>query len=159
LEKRLNVVRDGDEWFQIPYAISYWQEFERSKIILGRFMDKPTFAFDRQQFFHNDALYMISGVDEYVVAILNSSVSWWFLRQICTDLQNGYLQAFRKDLFQIPIPPATDEEKKAIETLVQKCLDAQGTNVAPYEAEIEAIVVRLYGLTELERSIVEGKEG
>ena len=37
--------------------------------------------------------------------------------------------------------------------------DAQGKNVALYEAEIEAIVVRLYGLTELERSIVEGKEG
>ena len=58
-----------------------------------------------------------------------------------------------------PIPSASSADRTRIETLVQKCLDAQGKNVAPYEAEIEAIVVRLYGLTELERSIVEGKEG
>jgi hypothetical protein len=37
----------------------------------------------------------------------------------------------------------------------KSCLS--GTNVAPYEAEIEAIVFGLYGLTELERSIVEGR--
>ncbi|WP_148288410.1 Eco57I restriction-modification methylase domain-containing protein [Prochlorothrix hollandica] len=111
------------EWYALQRcAATYWQEFERSKIILGRFMDKPTFAFDRAQFFHNDALYMISGVTEYVVAVLNSSISWWFLRQICTDLQNGYLQAFRKDLFQIPIPPASAQDKAVIETLVDYVL-------------------------------------
>jgi len=36
------------------------------------------------------------------------------------------------------------------EAIVQKCLDAQDQNVAPYEAEIEAIAARLYGLTEAE---------
>jgi len=100
---------------------------------------------------------MISGVDEYVVAILNSLVSWWFLRQICTSLQNGYLQAFRKDLFQIPIPPASPEDKARIETLVQHCLNAQGQAVAVYEAEIEAIVARLYGLTDAELKIIRGE--
>jgi hypothetical protein len=42
-------------------------------------------------------------------------------------------------------------------TLVQKCLDAKGQNVAVYEAEIGAIVARLYGLTEAERAIIEGR--
>lgn len=42
-------------------------------------------------------------------------------------------------------------------TLVQKCLDAQGKNVAVYEAEIGAIAPRLYGLTETERQIIGGK--
>lgn len=148
------------EWYALQRcAATYWQEFERSKIILGRFMDKPTFAFDRQQFFHNDALYMISDVDEYVVAILNSSVSWWFLRQICTDLQNGYLQAFRKDLFQIPIPAASPADRASIETLVQQCLAAQGKDVAPYEAEIDDVVARLYGLTEAEVAIIREQTG
>ena len=43
-------------------------------------------------------------------------------------------------------------------SLVQQCLTAQGQAVAAAEAEIGAIVARLYGLTEAERAIVEGKE-
>jgi hypothetical protein len=46
-----------------------------------------------------------------------------------------------------------------IETLVQQCPSAQGQAVATYEAEIDTIVARLYGLTEAERALIEGKEG
>lgn len=84
-------------------------------------------------------------------------LSWWFLRQICTDLQNGYLQAFRKDLFQIPIPPALPADKARIETLVQRCLTAQGQAIAATEAEIDDIVARLYNLTDAECAILKGK--
>ena len=80
------------------------------------------------------------------------------MRQMCTDLQNGYLQAFQKDLFQISIPPASPADKARIEALVQQCIDAQGKNVTAYEAEIDDIVARLYGLTEAERAIIAGKD-
>jgi len=56
--------------------------------------------------------------------------------------------------FILPHSPA---DKVNIATLVQKCLDAQGKNVAAYEAEIGAIVARLYGLTDGEGAIIEGK--
>jgi hypothetical protein len=58
---------------------------------------------------------------------------------------------------QIPIPLASPADRASIETLVQQCLDAQGKDVALYEAEIDDIVARLYGLTEAERQIIEGK--
>jgi len=137
-------------WHEIQDNITYWQEFEQPKIILGRFMNRATFAFDSEKFYHNDALYMIAGTDEYVVAVLNSAISWWFLTQICTDLQNGYLQAFRENLFQIPIPDAPAAEREAIATLAQQCVKAkgQGVQVAAWEAEIDARVARLYGLSE-----------
>ena len=111
----------GKYWWELR-ACAYWHEFENRKIILGRFMNKATFAFDRERFLHNDALYMITGVNEYVVAILNSSVSWWFLCQTCTDLQNGYLQAFRQNLFDIPVPRATVEQQSTIIKLVDYLL-------------------------------------
>jgi hypothetical protein len=46
-----------------------------------------------------------------------------------------------------------------IEAIVQQCLDAQGQAVAAAEAEIDDIVARLYGLTDADRAIIEGKEG
>ncbi|MBD2425733.1 hypothetical protein [Phormidium sp. FACHB-1136] len=49
--------------------------------------------------------------------------------------------------------------KARIETLVQHCLNAQGQAVAAAEAEIDTIVARLYGLTDAERAIIEGRKG
>jgi len=143
-------------WYEIQDNIAYWQEFEQPKIVLGIFMNKPTFAFDKQNFFINNALHLIAGADEYVTAILNSSASWWFLRRICTDLQNGYLQAYKEKLEQIPIPNASSVDRETISALVQKCLDAKGQNVAEWEAEINDRVAHLYGLTPEEIKIIEG---
>ena len=158
---RAELVKRADQgrFFWELRSCAYWQEFEQPKIILGRFMNKATFAFDRNAFFHNDALYMIAGVDEYVVAVLNSAVSWWFLAQLCTSLQNGYLQAFRKDLFQIPIPPAPAGEREAIGALVQRCLDAKGQGVTEWEGELDERVGRLYGLTSAEVAAVRAEQG
>jgi hypothetical protein len=58
-----------------------------------------------------------------------------------------------------PILSISPENKARIETLVQQCLNAQGQSVAAYEAEIDTIVARLYGLTEAERDLIEGREG
>ncbi len=145
------------EWYEIQDNIAYWQEFERSKVILCIFMNSATFAFDDSGFFTNNALHIIGGASRYVVAVLNSSTGWWFLRQICTDLQNGYLQAYKENLQQIPIPPASPTDKARIETLVQQCLTAQGQAVTAAEAEIDEIVARLYGLTEVELQIIRGQ--
>jgi hypothetical protein len=60
---------------------------------------------------------------------------------------------------QIPTSPAAPADRAGIETLVQQCIDAQGENVAPYEAEIDDIVARLYGLTETEVAIIGEQTG
>lgn len=150
--------QDQGNYFWELRSCKYWQEFEQPKIILGRFMNKATFAFDKQSFFHNDALYMIAGATEYVVAVVNSLASWWFLSQICTDLQNGYLQAFRENLFQIPIPEPPNPNP--LESLVAQILAAKkanpAANVSTLEAEIDRLVYQLYGLTEEEIALVEG---
>ena len=46
-----------------------------------------------------------------------------------------------------------------IETLVQQCFTAQGQAIAAYEAEIGAIVARLYGLTDADRANIERRDG
>ena len=149
------------EWYEIQDNIAYWHEFEQPKIILGRFMNKATFAFDKNGYFHNDALYMITGASEYVVGVLNSSVSWWFLSQICTDLQNGYLQAFRENLFQIPIP--VNPKPEAIEALVNKILAIKSkdpkADVSKLERQIDQLVYQLYHLTPEEIKIIENQTG
>ncbi|MEJ7861271.1 MAG: TaqI-like C-terminal specificity domain-containing protein [Pyrinomonadaceae bacterium] len=154
-------VRDGKvPWFAMSrYAADYWHEFEKPKIILGRFMNKATFAFDKEGFFNNDALYMIPDANEFVVAILNSSSCWWFLHQTCTDLQNGYLQAFRENLFQIPIPKIEEKDQQPFVALVDRILELkkEGKETLDLENEIDKLIYRLYDLTDEEIAIVERK--
>ena len=159
---------DQGKYFWELRSCIYWKEFEQPKIILGRFMNKASFAFDKESFFHNDALYMIPGANEYIVAILNSLCSWWFLSQICTDLQNGYLQAFKENLFQIPVPNVSIKQQIQIINIVELILTMvsnanysesgeKQAKVKEYERQIDQMVYKLYDLTPEEIAIVEGK--
>lgn len=144
------------KWFEIQDNIAYHEEFEEPKVILGRFMNKPIFLFDTEHLLHNDAMYMIAGVNEYVVAILNSKTAWWFLRSICTDLRGGYIQAYRENLFQIPIPEASENQTSQIIELVRTILlEPTSLLVSKFETSIDHLVYDLYDLTPEEIAIIE----
>lgn len=55
---------------------------------------------------------------------------------------------------QLSIPTASKIEHRAIEALVQKCLDAKDQGTNKWEAEIDDRVAHLYGLTAEEMNII-----
>ncbi|MBM4307350.1 MAG: hypothetical protein FJ123_11520, partial [Deltaproteobacteria bacterium] len=136
------------QWYEIQDNIAYWEEFEQPKVILGRFMNKPIYAYDESGFFHNDALYLIAGATPFLTAILNSSVTWYFLTNTSTDLQNGYLQALKQNQMPIPIPAATEIQKETMGALVNycKCVPANLKNKPPNSALWITIIGFLEGL-------------
>jgi hypothetical protein len=74
-------------------------------------------------------------------------------------IQRDHLRVFTLYLSQIPIPAPTFAQRAAIESLVRKLLDAkgQGPQVAEWERELTALVYEVYGLTEGEIGVVEGR--
>ena len=111
-----NIERDGAwpgrkggsyKWYEIQDNVAYWKEFSQPKIILGRFMDKPTYAYDDTGFHTNDALYIVAGADRYVAAVLNScSVpcdhvpirSWPLFK--ARKLMQGVIESFKREQIQ-----------------------------------------------------------
>jgi hypothetical protein len=142
------------EWYEIQDNVAYWKEFEEPKVITGRFMDKPTFAFDSTGLYHNNANSFIARVTPYVAAVLNSSVSWYFLKQTCTDLQNGFIQAHNENISPIPIPVAPPEQKMLCEALSGALIDLHkpdaaklpehGLIVAWFEQWLNGLVYELF---------------
>jgi hypothetical protein len=107
------------EWYALQrWGSSYWQEFDVPKIVLTRFMDKPTYAFDETGYYTNNALSIICGLEKYAVALLNSSTVWWFVTSTTTDLQGGFLQAHNYNQFAIPIPSTTNQQRDALNALI-----------------------------------------
>ncbi len=72
-------------------------------------------------------------------------------------VRGGYLRAFTDYIKQIPIPSASETDRNAIASLVQKCLNAKGQEVADWEAEIDDRVAHLYELTAEEIAQINGQ--
>jgi hypothetical protein len=77
--------------------------------------------------------------------------------KLLAKLQGDFYEPSLIFMKDFPIPIATEPERKAIETLVQKCLDAKGQGVEQWEAEISDRVAHLYGLTADEMKIIRGE--
>jgi hypothetical protein len=107
-------------------------------------MNAATFAYDISGVFHNNANSFIAGSTPFLAGILNSQASWWILCQICTDLQNGYLQAHNENLEQIIVPFATGIQQSTFGRLVETIIWLHGPEAAKMEEEERAKLIAFF---------------
>ena len=146
-------------WYELQQPqMGIYPEFDKSKIIWPDIAKQCEFAIDKVGAYLDATAFMIPEKDYFLLAILNSSVTEWFIYHISSSIQQGFLRFKRIYLSQLAIPDATPAQRAAIEALVRKLLDAkgQGPQVAEWERELNALVYELYGLTEEEIGVVEG---
>lgn len=153
--------RFKNEWwcFTRPQNMT---EFEREKIITPDIASGCQMTLDYYGFYHTTTVYSFifkQDTEEslkYYLALLNSQVLWYFLTATGSVLRGDYFRFKTNYLMPFPIPTATAAEQKAIEELVQKCLNAKGQNCQQWEQEIDERVARLYGLSDQEMQIIKG---
>ncbi|WRH66907.1 MAG: Eco57I restriction-modification methylase domain-containing protein [Planktothrix sp. GU0601_MAG3] len=121
-------------------------------------------SLDREgNYFHNDTTYaLILKTDvhlaiEYFLAILNSRLIWFFLSNTGNIIRGGYSRFKTKYLepLSIPLHP-TDKQQNELINLASKLINETSINNS-LEQQIDQLVYELYGLTEAEIKIVEGK--
>ncbi len=150
----------GEFWWELR-ACDYYGEFEKSKIIVPAIIQKPENSIDINGFYSNDKTTIIGTSERFVLAVINSKVTDFFMQQISSTKQGGFFEYKPVYISQILIPSADGATKAQIETLVNQIL-AQRQNdpsadTAALEREIDGLVYGLYGLTVEEVGIVEGK--
>ncbi len=144
LEQRTD---QGKYWWELR-ACDYYPEFDKPKIVFPDIAKESRFAFDMNGTYFSNTVYFISRNDLYLLAILNSQVMWNYCKERFTVLgdseKGGRLRFFRQFVELLPIVQASPEERKPIEVLVQRCLDAGGLDRTAWEHEIDERVARLY---------------
>lgn len=140
------------KWYEIQDTIAYYSEFDEDKIIYPHFNTRPNFAYDQKGVLGNDKTYLIPGGSLYLLGILNSNVTDFYLHQICPSVQQGYLEFRTPYIGQIPIPVAQKDQSDTIERLVRKLLAAEGEGplVDDLERKLNAITYEIYGLSQAE---------
>ena len=153
--------KTNNEWFETQDAISYWEDFEKPKIIWGEISDKPKFAYDDGNFYAEATTFIMTGEKlKFLLAILNSKVSEWYFNQIGTTTGMGTNRWKKYKIEMLPIKVPSETIQIQIETLVDRIIllkkDNPTYDTSSIESEIDQLVYQLYELTGDEILIIEG---
>ena len=168
LEKRWD---KGDHWYELRVC-KYYDSFEKPKIIWGNLATRASFAFDRTGCHVNAPACILLTDSKYVLGILNSRLASFYLKSICAERQGGFVEQKPVYVRKMPIKSIPESQQMPMVALVDKmislvdCLNDIGDKktsesakieeeIGKTDAEIDAIVYELYGLTEDEIRIVE----
>jgi hypothetical protein len=152
---------DQGKYFWELRSCSYWHEFETSKIVYPDIAQAPEFAFDTDNRYLGNTMYLLPVNRVWLLGLLNSRVVYWFYTKLSSQIRGGFVRFIAQYVSQIPIPMAVDYND--LEVIVQKILDIKradpAADVSALEREIDQLVYRLYGLTAAEIAVVEGRAG
>ena len=104
------------KWYEIQDSIDYYADFEKPKIVYANICRLPEFAFDQDEFFSNQKTFIIPTDDLFLVALLNSSVTFFLFRSILPKLRGDYFEpsyVFMKDFPIRRISFTTPKEERA----------------------------------------------
>ena len=154
--------KTSNKWFEVQDTIAYHKEFEKEKIVYSEIVREPQFHFDTQNFYAEATSFLMTGESiKYLVCLLNSKFVTWGFKSFYAGGGLGesgyrYKKAFLENL---PIPKIPESEQQPFITLVDKILADKkaGNDTSALEREIDVLVYGLYGLSEEEILIVEGK--
>ena len=146
------------KWFEIQDNIAYFEEFDKTKIVYQEIATYQSFAYAEPGTFCNNKCFLIPEKNDFFLALLNSKLFWWYLGNLTSGLVGGARAMQMPYMEQLPIVTATDDQKAPIIERVQKILAAPDSpDVPQLETEIDQLVYDLYGLTNVEIFLVEGR--
>lgn len=136
------------EWYELqqPQYV-YSLEFHQPKIVYPHFAASPQFALDTQGYFVNDKAYTIPVSDSYLLALLNSKLTYWFLKQIIPPVRGGYLELRVNYMQRIPVAMPSQNTRQEIDLLYSNSANRD---------EIDRLIYKIYDLTLEEIAIIEG---
>ena len=181
IKKRLESRGSASMKYPIWYAL--WNarnilNLTSKKILTPDICYGSSMVFDDFGYFHNDTSYglVLNNQSDQLykayLAILNSSVTWYFLQKTGTSLRGGYFRFKTKYLEPFPLPKLDDETAQKLASLAEQMMLAK-TQLANamsdsdkrmleqkidlIDRQINSSVYKLYGLTDDEIRVVEGK--
>ena len=148
-----------NKWFETQDSISYWNEFFKQKIIWGNLALSAQFAWAEEGYFINAPSSMIVPGNKYLLAVLNSKLADWYIRQLGVTRNGGYFEYKPMFIEQLPVPMIDEDAQVPYIRLVDKILEEKrALNDTQFlESEINRLVYALYHLSEEEILYIEAQ--
>jgi type I restriction-modification system DNA methylase subunit len=99
----------GDFWWELRNC-AYYDLLEKPKIIFPNLQNQNKFCLDSKGVFVNAPAVFLPTENKTLLCILNSKVTWFFLKSICVVRNGGYIEVKPQYFEQIPIPELKNED-------------------------------------------------
>ena len=132
-----------------PYNLrncAYMEDFSRPKIVWGNLNLTASYALVEDDSFINAPSPMIVPASKYLLAVLNSKLADYYIRQLGVTRNGGYFEYKPMFVEKLPVPANCSKETMLF---IEACVDASD------ETAIDKTVYSLYGLTDEEKLLVE----
>ena len=96
--------KSGNKWFETQDTIAYMDDFAKPKIVWGNLSLNASFAKAPAGMFINAPCVMITPFNDYLLAVLNSKLGDWYIRQLGVTRNGGYFEYKPMFVQQLPVP-------------------------------------------------------
>ena len=117
-------------------------DFSKQKIVWGNLGLSAGFAEAPENMFVNAPCPMITPFNNYLLAVLNSKLGDWYIRQLGVTRNGGYFEYKPMFVSQLPVPLLSQIEQSKIVAEIKMT------------EESDKIIFNLYGLSEEERKFI-----
>jgi hypothetical protein len=142
--------KTSNKWFEVQDSISYWEDFNKPKIVWIELSDEAKFTISQNEIPLNTIFLMTGDFIQHIIGYLNSKgILWYFTNCLGCSSGVGTTRWLKFTLEKLPIP---HPNKTGIDLspLTIKCPNKE------IEKEIDNLVAQSYGLNSDEISYLNG---
>ena len=147
--------RTNNQWFETQDSISYWDDFSKQKIVWGNLNLEASYAIAPEGFYVNAPCPMIVPVNKYLLAVLNSKLADYYIRNLGVTRNGGYFEYKPMFIEKLPVPKVPKPIEELFMAKVDSILD--GNNNTEIEMTINKLVFELYKLSDDEICFIESQ--
>jgi len=144
----------NNKWFETQDSINYWDDFSKQKIVWGNLNLKASYTIAPEGFFVNAPCPMIVPARRYLLAVLNSKLADYYIRNLGVTRNGGYFEYKPMFVEQLPVPNIPEKEQNILNELVDTLTSRKKINTFEDESKIDEIIFNLYRLTAEEADFV-----
>ncbi len=144
--------KTNNKWFETQDSISYWEDFNKPKIIYPNMTKYMPFVYDDKAYCINQKCFIITGQSiAYLTAFFNSSLFKFCFRESFPELQGGTREMSKIFFDKIPVMQVTNETNTQFKSVVD---DIQNVYNKSKAMAIDTMIFNLYNLSDKERQII-----
>ena len=144
--------KTNNKWFETQDSISYWEDFNKPKIIYPNMTKYMPFFYDKNAYYTNQKCFIVTGQSmAYLTAFFNSSLFKFCFRESFPELQGGTREMSKIFFDKIPVLQVTAEINAKFKSSVD---DIQSEYTKSKAIAIDAMIFDLYNLSERERQVI-----
>ena len=145
-----------------PYNLrncAYMDDFSKQKIAWGNLCLHAQYAFVEEAYFVNNPANIIVPGDKYLLAMMNSNIADFYIRNLGVTRNGGYFEYKPMFVEKLPVPQADEACKAILVEIVNKIIDGEKTltDTSELDSELNKIIYGIYNINEEEIRIIENR--